>query len=149
VSNFDPVALTDQQRFELNEKIKKNPSGFVYLDIHPKGPGGNLSMQGAIKLRSMFQILNFIGTGISIAPEFEVSPDVPAEGTEVEATATLRTNITDRPPDVRLPTVYYDGHYYSVNDTVWDRTTFLILSILFQTTIGRIENVGIPITISK
>jgi hypothetical protein len=31
VVNFDPVALTDQRRFELDEKIKKNPSGFVYL----------------------------------------------------------------------------------------------------------------------
>jgi hypothetical protein len=149
VSNFDPMALTDQQRFEIDEKIKKNPSGFVYLDIQPNGPGGNLPIQGAIKLRSMFQILNFIGTGIRIAPEFEVRPGMPAEGTEAEATATLKLNITDRPPDVRLPAVYYDGHYYSVNDTVWDRTTFLILSILFQTTIGRIENVGIPITISK
>lgn len=35
VTNFDPMALTDQQRFELNEKIRKNPSGFVYLDIQP------------------------------------------------------------------------------------------------------------------
>jgi hypothetical protein len=149
VSNFDPMALTDQQRFELDEKIKKNPSGFVYLDIQPNGPGGNLPIQGAIKLRSMFQILNFIGTGIMIAPEFEVSPNVPIEDTESGTTATLKINIADSPPDVRLPNVYFDGHYYSVNDTVWDRTTFLILSILFQTTIGRIENVGIPITISK
>jgi len=145
VANFDPMALSDQQRFELAEKIKKNPSGFVYLDIQPNGPGGNFPIQGAIKLRSMFQILNFIAVGIRIAPEFEVSTNVPTAA----ATATLRINITDSPPDVRLPTVYYDGHYYSVNDTVWDRTTFLILSILFQTTIGRIENVGIPITISK
>ena len=97
----------------------------------------------------MFQILNFIAVGIRIAPEFEVSTNVPTAETGGAATATLRINITDSPPDVRLPTVYYDGHYYSVNDTVWDRTTFLILSILFQTTIGRIENVGIPITISK
>jgi len=97
----------------------------------------------------MFQILNFIGTGIRTAPEFEVSPNAAIEGTESGATATLKINITDSPPDVRLPTVYFDGHYYSVNDTEWDRTTFLILSILFQTTIGRIENVGIPITISK
>ena len=149
VGNFDPMALTDQQRFELDEKIKKNPSGFVYLDIQPNGPGGNFPIQGAIKLRSMFQILNFIATGIRIAPEFEVSPDVPAGDTDTGATATLKINVTDSPPDLRLPTVYYDGHYYSVNDTVWDRTTFLILSILFQTTIGRVENVGIPITISK
>ena len=149
VTNFDPMALTDQQRFELEEKIKKNPSGFVYLDIQPNGPGGNLPIQGAIKLRSMFQILKFIGIGITIAPEFDVSPDAPIEDTESGATATLKINITDSPPDIRLPTVYHNGHYYSVNDTVWDRTTFLILSILFQTTIGRIENVGIPITISK
>ena len=105
--------------------------------------------QGAIKLRSMFQILKFIGTGITIAPEFDVSSDAPIEDTESGATATLKINITDSPPDIRLPTVYHNGHYYSVNDTVWDRTTFLILSILFQTTIGRIENVGIPITIAK
>jgi hypothetical protein len=149
VTNFDPMALTDQQRSQLDEKIKKNPSGFVYLDIQPRGPGGNFPIQGAIKLRSMFQILNFIATGIRIAPEFEVSPNVPIEETEAGATATLKINITNNPPDVRLPTVYYENHYYSVNDTVWDRTTFLILSILFQTTIGRIENVGIPITISK
>ena len=149
VVNFDPMALTDQQRFQLNEKIKKNPSGFVYLDIQPNGPGGNLPIQGAIKLRSMFQILDFIGKGIKISREFTVGPSEPIEETEPGARATLKINITDSPPDVRIPTVYYGGHYYSVNDTVWDRETFLILSILFQTTIGRIENVGIPITISK
>ena len=149
VTNFDPMALSDQQRFELDEKIKKNPSGFVYLDIKPNGPGGNFPIQGAIKLRSMFAILQFIGSGIRIAPEFEVNPDVPIEETDAKATATLKINITESPPNVRLPTVYYDGRYYSVNDTIWDRTTFLILSILFQTTIGRPENVGIPITISK
>jgi hypothetical protein len=94
----------------------------------------------------MFQILSFIATGIRIAPEFDVSPTGEAE---TGPAATMKINITDSPPGPRLPTIDYDGHYYAVNDTVWDRTTFLILSILFQTTIGRIENVGIPITISK
>jgi len=82
VVNFDPMALTDQQRFELDEKINKNPSGFVYLDIRPNGPGGDFPIQGAIKLRSMFQILNFIATGIRVAPEFEVRTDVPSEQAE-------------------------------------------------------------------
>jgi hypothetical protein len=53
VSNFDPMAMTDQERFELNERIRQNPQGFVYLVIRPEGPGGDLSIQGAIKLRSM------------------------------------------------------------------------------------------------
>jgi hypothetical protein len=149
VTNFDPMALTDQQRFELDEKIKKNPSGFVYLDIQPDGPGGNFPVQGAIKLRSMFQILSFIAKSIRIAPEFDVSPGVPTEETEAGAVATLKINITDDPPDRRLPTIYYEGRYYSVNDTVWDKTTFLLLSVLFQTAVGKIENVGIPITIAK
>jgi hypothetical protein len=73
VLNFDPMALTDQQRYQLDEKIKKNPSGFVYLDIKPNGPAGNFPIQGAIKLRSRFQILDFIGAGIRLAREFEIS----------------------------------------------------------------------------
>ncbi len=149
VTNFDPMALTDQQRFELDEKIRKNPSGFVYLDIQPNGPGGNFPIQGAIKLRSMFQILNFVAKGIRIAPEFDVSPGVQIEGTEPGPAATLKINITDNPPDRRLPTIYHEGYYYSVNDTIWDKTTFLLLSVLFQTAVGKIENVGIPITIAK
>ena len=143
------MALTDQQRSALDEKIKKNPSGFVYLDIQPEGPGGNFPIQGAIKLRSMFQILNFIATGIRIAPEFEVSPYLPTEEIDAGPVATLKINITEAPPGPGLPTIYHNGQYYSVNDTDWDRTIFLILSVLFQTTIGRIENVGIPITIAK
>jgi hypothetical protein len=67
-------------------------SGFVDLDIQPNGPGGNLPIQGAIKLRSTFQILDFIGTGIRIAPEFEVSPNVPIEETGARATAALKIN---------------------------------------------------------
>jgi hypothetical protein len=149
VLNFDPMALTDAQRFELNEKIKKNPSGFVYLDIRAEGPGGILPIEGAIKLRSMFQILHFIAKGIRADPEFDVNPTVPNELTDTGPAATLKINLTDNPPGIRLPTVYFDNRYYSVNDTIWDRTTFLILSLLFQTTVGRVENVGIPITISK
>src|SRR5271165_1345998 len=149
VTNFDPMALTDRQRFALDEKIKKNPSGFVYLDIQPDGPGGNLPIQGAIKLRSMFQILNFIAKGIRIAPEFDVRPRVQTEETEAGPTATLKINITDNPPNRRLPKIYFEGYYCSVNDTVWDKASFLLLSVLFQTAVGKIENVGIPITIAK
>ena len=149
VVNFDPMALTDQQRSELDEKIKKNPSGFIYLDIQPNGPGGNLPILGAIKLRSLFQILNFIARGIRIAPEFNRGPDVQTGEMDVGPAATLKINVSDNPPERRLPTIYYDGHYYSVDDTGWDRGAFLLLNILFQTAIGKIENVAIPITIAK
>lgn len=149
VSNFDPMALTDQQRFELNEKIKKNPSGFVYLDIRPDAPGGNFPIQGAIKLRSMFQMLAFIGRGIRSAQEFTVAPDARTGPVRVGFTDTLRINVNKYSPEIRVPYVYYQGEYYSVNDTPWDRGTFSILSVLFQTAVGETNNVAIPITIAK
>ena len=53
VANFDPMALTGQQRAALDKTIKKNPIGFVYLDIQLNGRGGNFPIQGAIEQRSM------------------------------------------------------------------------------------------------
>jgi len=61
----------------------------------------------------MFQILNFIATSIRTAPEFDVSPESRPVEMDVGPAAT-----TDNPPDQRLPTIYHEGYYYSVNDTV-------------------------------
>jgi hypothetical protein len=49
----------------------------------------------------MFQILKFIATGIRIAPEFDVAPEVSIEEAEAGGTATLKINVTDSPPDLR------------------------------------------------
>ena len=62
---------------------------------------------------------------------------------------TLQIMVTNDQPVHGLPYVFYKGRYYSIDDTSWDRTVFLVLNILFQTTIGKVENVGIPITIAK
>jgi hypothetical protein len=149
VSNFDPMALTDAERFEINEKIKKNPGGFVYLDIRPGDPGGDFPIQGAIKLRSMLQMLDFVARGVRTAEEYDVRPDHrTGEVTEIPQ-ATLKINITDSQLDRILPTVYYEGEYYSVNETAWDRSSFVILNVLFQTAFGEAPDVGIPITIAK
>jgi len=149
VLNYDPMALTDQQRFELNEKIRKNPSGFVYLDIQSDGPGGNFPIQGAIKLRSMFQILRFLGMAISNATEFDVAPDPRTGAAFKPPTDTMKINISDTRPEGNVPWVEYNGRYYAVNDTEWDRLQFTILNVLFQTAVGDVEDVGIPITIAK
>ena len=148
VTNFDPMALTNQQRAELQHKIEKNPSGFVYLDIQRGRPGGHFPLTGAIKLRSMFQIFIFVARGIYF-PEFAVSLNPGTEPLETGPAATLKINITDSPPDHTLPTVYYEGRYYSLNDTAWDRGSFLLLGLLFQMAVGPIQSVGIPITIAK
>ncbi len=149
VTNFDPRALTDQQRFELDERIKRNPSGFVYLEIRPDGPGGDFPIQGAIKLRSIFQTLVHVARGIERAKEFDVAPDPRTRGVVEDPAATLKLNVTDSAPEKDLPSVRHKGRYYTVNDTVWDRSAFILLNLLFQTVVGDIEGVGIPITISK
>ena len=149
VSNFDPMGMTDQERFELNESIRKNPKGFVHLEIRPDGPGGDLPIRGAIKLRSMYQILIFLAKGIRTSKEFDVAPD-PRTGEVARSPGeTLKINVTDRQPENVPEWVYYDGRYYSVNDSHWDRSSFAILGILFQSTVGKVEAVGVPITISK
>ena len=75
VMNIDPMSLGNQARFELNERIKRNPRGFVYLDVRPDGPGGDFAIRGAIKLRSMLQMLAFVANGARAVPEFDVAPD--------------------------------------------------------------------------
>ena len=150
VTNFDPMALTDRQRFELNERIKNNPKGFVYLEIRPDGPGGELAIQGAIKLRSILQILTFVADSIRANPEFDVEPDARTKGVVAEnPTNTLQINVTDSAPSATVASFSYEGRYYSVNDTEWDRASFATLGNLFQTAVGDVEDVGIPITISK
>lgn len=57
--------------------------------------------------------------------------------------------VTDHAPQGGPPWVGYGGRYYVVNDTPLDRLSFMMFNVLFQSTVGKIENVGIPITISK
>ncbi len=146
VSNVDPMALSHQERFALNERIKLNPQGFVYLYLAPEGPGGDLPIRGAIKLRSLLQTLVFLANGIAAAPEVAVAPDARVGPVAGGPTATLTIAVTDQTPAGQVPWIAYAGRYYAVNDTHWDRTAFAALNILFQTTIGEIKNVGIPIT---
>ncbi len=64
-------------------------------------------------------------------------------------TATLQIDIAPSPPATDAVILRYRDKYYSVADTRWDRETFSILGQLFETAVGEVENVGIPITISK
>jgi len=149
VTNVDPMELTDAQRFELNEKVRRNPSDFVYVDIRPEGPGGELAFQGALKLRSLYQILTFVARGMAKEPEHDVTPDPRTGEIGLNPRSALQINVTDSAPDKRSPFIGFRGQYYCVNDTHWDRFSFTLLNVLFQTSVGVVEGVGIPITIAK
>lgn len=149
VANYDPMAMSDMERYELNERIRNNPGGFVHIDIRPGGPGGDLPIRGAIKLRSMLQMLVFLAQGIRQVPEFDVAPDLRTGTVQPGPRSTLAINVTHEAPRRGPPTVNFGGRYFAVNDTPWDRASFQMLNVLFQTTVGQIENVAIPVTISK
>jgi hypothetical protein len=148
MANFDPMAMSDQERFELNERIRQNPAGFVYFVLRPEAEG-DFSIRGAIKLRSMAQILAFLARGIDTVKEYDVAPDHRTGKIGESPTETLKINLTDGAPGGNVPAIFYGGRYYSVNNTDWDRMSFTMLNVLFQMTVGKIENVAIPITISK
>ena len=97
----------------------------------------------------MMQILIFLARTINAGAGVEVEPD-PGLGTGVPSPPViLKLNVTATAPADHIPSIPYRGRYYSVNDHPWDRTSFVILNILFQTAIGEIQGVGIPITIAK
>lgn len=149
VANCDPMAMSDAQRYALNESIRNNPQGFVYLDVRPDGPGGDLPIKGAIKLRSLMQMLDFLAGGVRESEEFAVSPDPRSGNVQPGPTSTLAINVAADEPRSGATSVRYGGQYYTVNDTAWDRTSFQMLNVLFQTTVGDIKSVGVPITIAK
>ena len=149
VTNYDPMAMSNAERFALNEKIRNNPSGFVHLDIRADGPGGDLPITGAIKLRSMLQILTFLARGIRDAAEFDVAPDPRSGEVRPGPSATMAIAVTTEEPPSGPPSIRYRDQYYTLVDTPWDRTTFQMLNVLFQTTVGDVKNVGVPVTIAK
>src|SRR4030095_11447867 len=75
VTNYDPAVLSNEERFLLHEQAEEAPFNDILVDIRPGYPGGELPLQGRIRLRSFHEILTFIGRGIDEEPEDDVPPD--------------------------------------------------------------------------
>ena len=149
ISNYDSLKLSNRERYQLNEIARKNAGNYVMVDIRPGYPGGDLPLFGAIKLRSYFNILVFLGRGIDRIEEFDVKKDPRTPGViTLNPRKTLNVNVTEQPPPDG-PKAFFMGKYYSLADTYWDRRCFIVLSLLFQITVTDVSQVGIPITISK
>ena len=58
VTNNNPRALTDQEGLGLDEKVKRNPAGLVYMDARPGDPEGDFPIQGWIKLWCINENIN-------------------------------------------------------------------------------------------
>ena len=75
ISNYDPLGLTNSERYQLNKIADNNADNFVMVDIRPDFPGGDFPFFGAIKLESFLNVLAFVGQGIDRIEEFDVAKD--------------------------------------------------------------------------
>jgi hypothetical protein len=149
ITNYDPRALTDAARAELNARASSNPANFVLIDIRSEHPGGDWPLFGALKLRSFSRILDFVAEGGAGAQEYAVAKDPRTGEVEDNPSRTLAIEITESAPSPEGPSTQYGGRYYTVADTAWDRIAFRILYQGFQMTVTDVSQVGVPITISK
>ena len=149
ISNYDPRILSNLEREKLNDMASKNPDNFVLIDVRPEHPGGDFPISGALKLRSLFAMLDFVGKSISLFPEIAVDPDPRTFGDVRNPVRTLDIQVSDRPPPAGDQSIDFEGQYYTVADTRWDRAAFMVLYELFQVTVTDVSRIGIPITIAK
>jgi len=159
VTNFDTAILSDAERVKLNTRIALTPSNLVDIEILEGFPGGELPLNGAIQLRSIDEILDFIGRSISDAPEYHVAPDprsvallagVPGAGVLRSNPARVLTieESTEEPKEDVL-SVRYRGLYYSVAEGDWNLLAFKSLYLLMQMSGQASTERQFPITISK
>jgi hypothetical protein len=149
VSNYDPRTLSDAERERLNDIASKSPDNFVLVDVQPHYPGGDFPIFGALKLRSLFAMLDFVGKSIRLFPEFAVDPDPRTTGEVRNPLRTLDIEVSDAVLRAGDDSIRFQDRYYTIGDTRWDRAAFMVLYELFQVTVTDVSRIGIPITIAK
>lgn len=153
LTNYDPQLLSNEERIRLNEEADNAAMNDVMVDIRAGHPGGELPVHGFFRLRSFYNVLNFIGRDIDDEPEFPVDkhPDTPV--VSENPVHTLGISVSENEPDDTAMTVQYEGLYYAVMPETgypWNREGFRLLHQIFQMTMAELSQQGAPqITISK
>ncbi|MFO1127498.1 MAG: hypothetical protein U1E66_03555 [Rhodospirillales bacterium] len=152
ISNYDPLSLSGAERQRLNETAAERPDNMVLVDVRADRPGGEFPIFAALKLRSLFAMLDFVAKGIELFPEVPVEAD-PRSGEAIAQVRnplnTLQIIVSDTRPDAADGWIRYQGRYYIIGDSRWDRAAFIVLYELFQVTVTDVSRIGIPITIAK
>lgn len=158
ITNYDPAKLTNDQRRELHRQAKQHSHAHILVDIRPGFPGGDYPLQGWIELRSLEEILVFLGRGIEEEAEFDVAPDSRSGLLIPNPAETLAVGKSPQRPQDAVFSVKFRNHWYSVLEAaeqgkqirIWHLEAFRILSQLYQMTVTDIAKVPTPaITIAK
>jgi hypothetical protein len=153
LTNYDPQSLSNEERIKLNEEADNGASNDVMVDIRPGYPGGEVPIHGFFRLRSFYNIVNFIGRGVSDEPEYNVDKDPRSPFVSENPIHTLEVLASESAPDDVDLSVTYGGLHYAVKPEEgyqWNRESFRLLHQIFQMTMTELSQQGAPeITISK
>jgi hypothetical protein len=153
LTNYDPQSLSNEERIKLNEEADNAAGNDVMVDIRPGYPGGEVTLHGFFRLRSFYNIVNFIGRDISDEPEFYVDKDPRSPFVSENPIHTLEVLASESLPDDVDISVIYGGLHYAVKPEEryqWNRESFRLLHQIFQMTMTELSQQGAPeITISK
>ncbi len=154
ITNYDPAALSPEERARLVDEAEEGHSNDVYFDIRPGHIGGDYPLKGDFRLRSFNRILHFLGRSLDEDPEYHVDKDPRTPAVHENPVHTMDLLLSDGAPSGADLSIQLNGKYYSVNTTGplarWNRDAFQMLYLLFQMTISEVPRVGVPsITIAK
>ena len=153
ISNYDPDTLSNDERVLLHKKAEEEPYNDVMLDIRPGYTGGEFEMHGRIRLRSIHEVLTFLGRGMGEEPEFDVAPDPRTPKMTENPASTIEFVEAKNEPAGAPVVVRLDGMYYAVRPQSgyqWNQKTFSVLYQLFQMSVSTSSApAGPSITIAK
>lgn len=139
ISNYRPEVLTEQERLALTGKAQEQDRSFVLVDIGPAGPGGDYPFRGWIKLRSLYQVLRFVGRGVDPGWERAVAPHPSTRSPRAQPVRTLAMDESADEPDSAQFAVELNGRWLSIppprpDATDWNAEAFQALSNLYHLT---------------
>ncbi|HBP89443.1 MAG: hypothetical protein KC592_06920 [Nitrospira sp.] len=153
ITNYDPTAISNQERLALQAKADRWPPNDILVDIRPGYPGGEFPIQGAFRLRSFHGILNFLGRTIEEEQEYHVDPDARTGFIEDNPIRTMAVIETPSKPQNAKLSITHEGRHYSLLDDEkgsWNQEAFRLLYQLFQMTVTEVQRGNVPsITIAK
>ena len=158
ITNYDPNTLSNNERLTLQRHAERFPRHHLLVDIRTDHPGGDFPMFGQIKLRSFKAILEFIGRGITEAPEFHVDPDPRTGSVAVNPAKTLTIQESGAQPEGAIVSAQKRGLWYYIDQESaagpsfdrWNHEAFDLLSQLYHLTVTDVSKLpSLPIAISK
>lgn len=158
ISNYNPNRLSNEERRQLHLEAIQYPESQILVDIRPGHPGGEYPLHGTLILRSINNIIGFIGRSFEEDREFSVEPDPRTPVSVYNPVHTLEIHATDKKPNGIEFAVPFEGLWYSLKKYApeqeetsnWNQEAFTVLSHLFQMAVTDLGKYPTPaITIQK